>query len=235
MNNNTWVQIIAVIGACAWLPPINQLLINIFKRPKLTIFPHRTFELGYTTNGPIINLSIALSAENTECLVTNVEIELEGPNRAQYNLAWQWIEEKLYEIDYSELGTTPVRKQQNAIAIKVLKENLVEKTIGFHEISFKSSYDQSFRSTTQHYELLVGNNQDTNSLRASNEYDTFRNLLENSLIWHEGTYKAKIKVNVLNIPQPYVKKFEFSLTAREIQRFFVFFVFCFFLFVCFFF
>lgn len=218
MDNNTWISIIAVVGACAWLPPIIQLLIKIFTKPKLTIFPHRTFELGYTTNGSIINFSLALSAENSECLVTNVELEIEGPNREQHRLSWQWIEEKLYEIEYAQLGVTPVRKQQNAIAIKVLKENLVEKTFGFHENTFKSAYDRSFRATTQRFELLRRNGQDINTLRASNEFETFRTLLENSLIWREGAYQVTIKVNALNISQPFIKRFDFALTATDIQR-----------------
>jgi hypothetical protein len=34
----------------------------------------------------------------------------------------------------------------------------------------------------------------------------------------EGTYKAKIRVNVLNVTQPFEKRFDFVLSAAEIQR-----------------
>ena len=213
-----WYKIIAIIGACAWIPPIVQIIIKLATKPKLTIFPHRSFQLGYTTNGPIINIGVALSAENSECLITNVDLDVKGPNNEQHQLKWQWLEEKLYEIDYSELGLTPVRKQQNAIAIKVLKENLVEKTIGFHEHAFIVTNDISYKATTRKYELLIRNNQDIQGLRATQEYDTFRTLLSNSLIWKEGTYEANIKVSVLNISQPFNKKFKFIVSANDIQQ-----------------
>jgi hypothetical protein len=56
-------QILAILGALAWLP---QLIIFISKwltKPKLTIITDKDLEIGYTTFGPIFNFQIAFLAE----------------------------------------------------------------------------------------------------------------------------------------------------------------------------
>lgn len=211
-------ELLALLGALAWLPPLIQLIIWLFTKPKLTIITHRQMEIGHNINGPIFNLSIALSGSTKECLVTEITVELKGPNEEKHILNWQWFEEKLYEIDYSELGLTPVKKQQNAIAIKVLKENLVEKKIGFHETLYKAKYDENYSATNQKSELISKANQDIQTLKASNEYDSFKTLFENSMIWKEGAYVAKIIVTVLNHKKTFSKEIKFHLTASHINK-----------------
>ncbi|HTI61649.1 hypothetical protein [Mucilaginibacter sp.] len=214
-----WYKILAILGACAWLPPIIQLFIKYFTKVKITIIPYRIIEIGYNINGPIINLALALSAENSECLITNIEIQLHGPNQERHNLKWEWFEEKLYEIEYaaSELGLTPIKKQQNAIAIKILKEGLVEKKVGFHETAYKINHDQAYNAINQQFELLSKNNQDVFQLKATQEYDKLKNLLENSLIWKEGTYDGIIKVTTLDKSRFFTENIKFRLSANQIR------------------
>jgi hypothetical protein len=211
-------KITAIVGACAWLPQIVKEINYLITKFKLTIILHGEIQVGYSVNGPILNLGTALSAENADCLVTNIEIDVVGPNQDQHNFKWQWFEEKLYEIEYTEIGTTPVKKQQTAIAIKILEENLVEKTIGYHSPIFKNSYQQAYDNTNNQHELLVRNNNDVQTLRSTTEYDGFRNLLLNSLIWRQGVFSCKMRVTVLNIKKTFDKEFKFRLSANDIQK-----------------
>lgn len=209
---------LSILGALAWLPPLTGYLIKYLTKTKLTLIIHPQIEIGYTYNGSILNLSLAISAENKECLVTNIETIIEGPNREEHTLNWQWFEEKLYEIDYSEIGITPVKKQQNAIAIKVLKEYLVEKKIGFHENSFKEKYQQAIDNTNRQFELITKNSQDAQLIKSSKEYDQFKTLLESSLIWKEGNYKAKVIVRVLGLKENFNSEFQFRLSSNDIKK-----------------
>ncbi|TGE19303.1 hypothetical protein [Hymenobacter elongatus] len=120
-----------VIGACAWVPIIISFIKSRLTKPKLNIILHREAELGYTTFGPIFNVSMALSAENAESLVNKIEIDIQGPNQEKHRFAWDWFEERFYDIEYTEIGSTPVTKRQNAVAIKVAKEGIAERKIGY--------------------------------------------------------------------------------------------------------
>lgn len=209
---------LAILGACAWIPSLIGLIIKIITKPRLNIIVHKQIELGYTTNGSIMNLSMALSSENSECLVTNIEVEITGPNKQQHLLKWEWFEEKLYEMDYPELGSTPVRKQQNAIAIKILKESLIEKKIGFHDVNFKEEYSSKFSSVNESYNNLSQNNLEIEQLKSTKEYNDFKNLLNSSCFWKEGIYKGTIKVCALNLIEPFKKEIDFKLTGIDNRR-----------------
>ncbi|WP_299289241.1 hypothetical protein [uncultured Mucilaginibacter sp.] len=210
---------LSVLGALAWLPPVISYFIKLYMKPKLTLIVHPQIEIGYTYNGSILNYDLAISAENKECLVTNIQTIIEGPNREEHRLDWQWFEEKLYEIDYNnEIGSTPVRKKQNAIAIKILKEYLVEKRVGFHEASFKEKYQEAIDATNQKFELIIRNSQDPESVKLTTEYDKFKNLLESSLIWKEGNYKAKVLVKALNVKETFNTEFHFRLSTNDVKK-----------------
>lgn len=68
-------EILAVIGALAWLPQLFVWVEEKLKRPKLNIINHRLVEIGYTIYGPSINLNLAFSAENDDVFIETVYIE----------------------------------------------------------------------------------------------------------------------------------------------------------------
>jgi hypothetical protein len=44
-------DIVAYIGACAWLAPLIQLGYNYFTKPCIRIIPDRSAQIGWTTLG----------------------------------------------------------------------------------------------------------------------------------------------------------------------------------------
>jgi hypothetical protein len=55
------VTVTAGIGAAAWLPQIIAWIYNWLVRPKLCFVPENITEIGYSSLGPIINQSFAIS------------------------------------------------------------------------------------------------------------------------------------------------------------------------------
>lgn len=61
---------VAIIGAAAWTPHIIEWVYRFFARPKITVYPHKNPQIGYTFFGPIINIDLALLSEKKLLLLT---------------------------------------------------------------------------------------------------------------------------------------------------------------------
>lgn len=213
---------LSIAGALAWLPPVISWIVKFVTKPKLKIIVQKHAELGYTTNGSILNLWVAISAEDVGCLVTNIDLDLRGPNNAQHKLKWDWLEENFFEMaatsaELSTAGPVSIKKNQNAIALKILREGFVEKKIGFQHTKFKDEYGILFELTNEQFTNITQSKQDIATLKASNDYNKFKNLFENSSIWQEGEYTATIKASVLNMNNPFEQKIKFKLSAIDIR------------------
>ena len=92
----TLTEWLAVIGAFAWLPTIIQWIRNYLKKPKLTKVSGKSFDVGFTTFGPIINMSLAFLSENKKALINKVQLELVHENNDTQKFSWVWFEEVLY-------------------------------------------------------------------------------------------------------------------------------------------
>lgn len=120
-------EVLAILGALAWIYPLAIWIQNILKKTKLEIINHNQLEIGYTINGPIINIDLAFSAIDKDAFIRKVTIMLEHENRENILLHWEWFEEVLYVMDLPDSAIVPYRKNQKAIAIKVPRETLIEK------------------------------------------------------------------------------------------------------------
>ena len=56
-------EVLAILGASAWLPQLVVFISKKFSKPKLTIIPDKDVEIGFTSLGPIFNIQIAFLAE----------------------------------------------------------------------------------------------------------------------------------------------------------------------------
>ncbi|MEO2081475.1 MAG: hypothetical protein ABGW88_08095 [Leeuwenhoekiella sp.] len=129
-------KILAILGALAWTYPLVIWISNLFTKTKLEVINHKQLDIGYTTNGPIINIDLAFSAIDKDAFIRAVSIKLEHENKENIELQWEWFEEVLLEMDIPDSGIVPYRKNQKAIAIKVPVETLIEKKSVFKAKNF---------------------------------------------------------------------------------------------------
>ncbi|XOV93506.1 MAG: hypothetical protein ACFHWX_02115 [Bacteroidota bacterium] len=211
-------EILAVLGALAWIYPLAVLLRNILSRTKIEILNHKELEVGFTTNGPIVNMDVAFSSRNKDAFVKSVSIKLEHENKENLELKWEWFEEVLMELDIPDSGIVPYRKNQKAIAIKVPTGTLVEKKIGFQNRKFKSEYSKIFSDTNQKQINISDNDQNIEQLKTSNEYNDFLNLFKNHFPWKKGKYSGVIKVEIAERKKVFTQDFSFELTTLDIKN-----------------
>src|SRR5258708_7204841 len=71
-NGLGWSDIVALVGAAAWLPQ----LWRFFQRPKVTPIAGGRIEIGFSNLGPIFNPKVAFRVERREALVTGIEFRV---------------------------------------------------------------------------------------------------------------------------------------------------------------
>ena len=145
-NLTEWLS---AIGALAWLPQLFQWIKEYFTKPKLTIVSGNQIEIGYTSFGPIINLSLAILSEKKKAIVNKIDLELVHENNDTQKFSWVWFEEVLYSMDLPGSQQVSTKKNQNAIAIKIGVDDLIEKKVGFQQNTFKNEYDKHYKKLTE--------------------------------------------------------------------------------------
>lgn len=215
MNN---FEILAILGALAWTYPLAIWIQKLLTKTKVEILNHKQLEIGFTTNGPIVNIDLAFSATNKDAFIKKVAIELTHESNEKIELLWEWFEEELLEMDIPESGTVPYRKNQKAIALKVPIETLIEKKVGFHSPSFKSDYSKLFSSVNQKQINIISNDQDIAQLKTSDDYNNFIDTFKKHFPWKMGRYTGTISVEVSQRTKLFQQNFSFELTALDIKN-----------------
>ena len=215
-NPNTVFDILAIIGALAWLAPLFTWIRNKVTEPSIMIIPYKQLEIGYTIYGSIINIHLSFLAKDKNALINKIKIKLHHEKNETNIFTWSWFEEEIYQVENPELGSIPVKKNQRAIAINALNSVLVEKKIGFQIPEFKNKYDTLYDKAKEVYTNLKSN-WDENKMQSSIEYNRVIDYFENSSIWKIGKYKAIIEVFILKRNTPFTHTIEFELNSEDLK------------------
>lgn len=213
-------KLLAIFGALAWLPSIIEFFRKVLTRPRLTIISDNILEIGYTMNGPIINIRLAFTTEKKEVLIRGVALDLKHEKNDTHLFHWEWFEEELMRVEGLDTGAViPYKKNQKAIAIKVLEKDLIEKKVGFHEAEYKRSYTQLLKKLNSIFHILKSQEKAPNELKATNEYNAFQDFIKNSFSWKVGVYTATFKVYTDSMRTPVTEHtLQFSLTSLDLKN-----------------
>lgn len=219
MENMTITDVLAIIGALAWIYPLIIWLDKRFTKTELEIINHKELQIGYTSYGPIINIDIALSASKEDAFVKEISIELRHESNQIENFKWEWFEENLMEIEIPDAGgIVPYKKNQKAVALKVLTNTLSEKKVGFQKPIFHENNSAQYQRTFEIYQNIITKNGDINELTLSKEYNDFEHFLRNNFIWKVGKYSGTITCIVANNKKTFTKDIEFYLTSLDVRK-----------------
>ena len=211
------MDVIAILGALAWLPQIFSWIYNRLKKPKLSIYHDGEAEVGYIKNGNAFNLRFSFLARDKHALIDDIELVLTDKDGAHHTLKWMWYSETFYELQ-GPAGNSIMAKQQNAIAINAFKDVLIEKFIGFQSVTFLERRKQlAYKLTTFIENQRINGNVNIDDIKCSSEYNELIRLYKNSLFWKAGEYSAVAKIHVVDTNETIEHSFNFRLSDIEID------------------
>ncbi len=216
-NPNGWIIFIAILGAAAWIPHIIQLIIKIFSKPSLISINQKEIEIGFNTLGPIINFSLAFIAEKEKALIQKIDFTLKHSSNESHLFKWIWYEESLFQMDLQKVSI-PYKKYQNAIALNVAKDSMVEKKIGFQSIDFKEKLDPLAILLKEDIANLKNSEEELDKIKSRKSYNDLVSHLNNSCIWKIGKYEAEINIYVLKRRIPFKHRLVFDLNNMDLKN-----------------
>jgi hypothetical protein len=208
---------LCIIGAFAWLPQIIKWIKEYFKKPKLTIVSGEQIEIGFTSFGPIINLSLAFLSETKKALIHKLVLELVHENNDTQKFSWVWFEEILYSMDLPDLQQINTKRNQNAIAVKIGIDELIEKKIGFQQNTFKHEYNKLYKQLSEDAIEFYQIGKNSDELKLTSAYRNLSNLLTDSFNWKTGKYKVKITTYISNDKIIVHHELDFALNSLDLK------------------
>ncbi|MAT40236.1 MAG: hypothetical protein CL946_11600 [Ectothiorhodospiraceae bacterium] len=210
----------AVLGALAWIPPIGKWLYQLVTKPVVTMIPSRDAEVGYTTYGPILNLSYAFTSKHKDIIIDNITLKVQHAEGDTHIFQWTGLNETFSEITDSYGNKQVVSKDRNPIALKVGVGSLTEIFIRFQEESYRKAHNQLLSA------LLAKINHLRNidpvgfieSVFLSSEYLKLKNHYKNSFWWRVGKYTVTIKLESTSKHQLQSNAFSFELLDLEVSQ-----------------
>jgi hypothetical protein len=214
----TSTDIIALVGAAAWLPQIATWIYRAAIRPRIRIIPDKHVEIGFTTFGPIFNLRVGFSAERKDAIVDGISVELTHESGATHRLDWSGMLENFSQIIGPAGIRQSVERESPPIAIKLSTITLQEKLIRFQESRFHDSKRPLESAVFNHLNYLRSR---TDKFREetlnSKETQTLLDLYRQAFWWKAGTYKLVFLISSPDRAGVEKEVYTFSLSQSDID------------------
>jgi|SRR5690554_298974 hypothetical protein len=213
----SWTLVISLVGAAAWLPHLVTLAIKVFRKPKLTLTPARTCQLGYTELGPIFNIKAALTAEHESILIDKIEFSLRHESGDKHLFRWHEITEVKGQMVVPGVQTQPIYQESEAIAIKILptdfKDLLFRNRLEPHTQGLKK-YEYAF--DRERRRLVNAGQYDSDKFYASSYTQDMQAFLQSQMIWKKGRYEVTVTLHNRNKAASDLPTLTFELEDEDI-------------------
>ena len=214
------VEVIALVGAAAWIPHLAQWIYGLVVVPALKIFPDQVVIVGFHSGGPRVSVRLAFSAERRAAIIDNLELNVRHSDGDTHDFRWSSIEETFSQIKDQAGNWQIVGNQQTPIAIKIWVDWIVDKFVHFIEptaIDAVSSAITKFDDQFNHWQRIKEKDYIAKALASKELHDVIQTR-ENSFWWKPGRYEVRVR---LSSPKSFRFKaatYTFELTPRDIER-----------------
>ena len=214
----TPTEIVAYIGAAAWLPQIAVVIYKATIKPTVTIVPEKSADIGFTTNGPIFNLRLAVSSAKKDTIIDHVGVSIQHQNGDTHEFAWAGMKETFSEIKDRSGNTQFVEKEFSPIALVLNRLGLVERFFRFQDPTFHKETKEATRKATDLRAYLKTQKPDYHDdfLKSKEVHDVV-NLTKKFFFWKTGKYTVTFHVKSPNKIVFNETKFIFELTEHQIS------------------
>ncbi len=214
----TSAELAAYIGAAAWLPQIYRW----FARPKVDITSAATVEIGYTTFGPVVNLSCAISAERRDAVIKQLTLNVTHEKGDTRRLTWMRLNETPFKLRVPTGENMDFVKEQPAIALLVSTAALTEKVICFQDLAFQVRALEHLTKLIDRYHYLRSRPLPAGDLlpaiMESEEMIHALDFFKTSMYWNEGKYTFQLDAVVARLRSPHKQTFSVELSKPQVDN-----------------
>jgi hypothetical protein len=214
-------ELVAYIGAAAWIPQIATWIYRAAVRPKLRIVTEQNAEIGFTGFGPIFNVRMAFFVERRDMIIDGIELTIRHEGGEQRTFHWAGITETFSQIsDAFGNRQQTVSRDQTPIAIKVGTQAFLEKMIRFQEPRFHQADGTLMRTLVEHFNFLKQKDSATfvpETLASKQFYDVIEGR-HAGFWWKPGQYVVDLK---LSSPQRFTlrtTRWAFTLAPVDVEH-----------------
>lgn len=191
-----WTLIVSIIGAAAWIPPILSLIQEWLTKPVLYITPSKQCEVGFTELGPILNIKMALTADNQNILIDRIDFELFHDSGAKHLFRWHEIVEIRGQMIVPGVANHTIFQESEAIAVKIL-------TTDFKDVQLRNRLEEHSEELRQYdsecrkeRRRLTNNAQyDPEVFYASKTVQDMQAFMRSQMLWKRGRYQIRFVVH----------------------------------------
>lgn len=211
----------AILGVLAWVPHLVTWIRDYFAKPTLALFPAASPEIGFSAYGMVLNLQCAISADVTDAVIERMEAELVHEHGQRFVLPWRGLHETLSEIETPSGEIERHRRQQTALALKVLIEELAEKTVMFQDLDFQNREIEALRSVeVRRDRIAAAEPESTRSslVLKSDEFAELARVVRAGFKWQAGKYDVVFRLKAAERETPFDFRYRFQLSDTDIDR-----------------
>lgn len=219
MEYSTITEIVAYIGAAAWVPQIAYLIYKASITSKVLIVPDDEVSIGFTRFGPIFNLNLAVSTKRKDIIINQIGVKISHEDGSKYTFVWKGMTETISEITNQTGDKAIVEKDQPAIALKVATLSLSEKFVRFQELKFHQGFHEVYNRFEAQFLYLK--TEDPNFIANSLKCKEFQDLLEyhkSRFWWKKGVYKVEFTIESPDKYSLVKQEFKFTLKQYDVDR-----------------
>ena len=221
MSGTTGTNIVALVGAAAWLPHIFSWLYRLFVKPQLRFVPELTSEIGYSyAGGPIFNQTFAISTHKKDALIERLSLVIVHNNGEKHNFHWRFLGEKGFEMTSISGEKAEFSKNQTAIALKVSIVGLVEKKIFFQDFDFLANNNPLVTKLSEKENHLKKTSEGKvkEEILKSKEYQDLLDNFKAGFYWRQGKYNVYLYAFETSFKKPHIEHFEFEISKMQSEQ-----------------
>ncbi len=214
------IEIVAYIGAAAWLPHVITWIYRSLIGPALRLVPGSNLMLSYMTKGSTVILNCSISTKRKNALIDKIKLQFIHENGDQREFEWAYLEEIPFQIrGLTEETGVDITRNQPAIALKILTFDLVERSVTFFDLVFEEEQKRyAMRAEEQYNYLKKLENPLPESLLKSKQYLDWAGAFQSGMYWRQGRYDVKICIREAEKKSWHYEQFKIKLTSDDIEH-----------------
>jgi len=215
----TSTDIAAWLGAGAWLVPITVLVYKYCIKATIKIIPDTACEIGYTVNGPIFNIRLAIESKYKSSYMDDITLLLCHENGAKHSFKWVGIKRIFSEIRGLDGQHQVIERNDRPVCLHLAANVMLEDNLfRFNEQKFSQEGEVLVKEMQVKKEVLEKNNPDYRSeLMRSSEFHNLTTFIEQRLFWQVGRYTGSFEISTHKPYKSEHTSFKFSLSQDQIH------------------